>query len=219
MVRPTRFLLLVLTAAALPASAGAAPRNVTGPGVCNGRAISIDEDERLEERTLYFHGSARLGNVDALVEVAQPAYGALRMDGVKPTSDDTKLFLTRPTGTVGNPGYNRNYLHGYWERPLQAEERIVCAGARVHAETTQGGLGAALWLDKITGTAGTPTATAGASAAPGQVSPYVFDFGALDARASKTIVIQLDSTDRLTVTHYDSTSRPSALSYVVVVPA
>jgi hypothetical protein len=209
-------LSLVVLPSAYARAESDVPIPTPGPGVCNGRIIMLEENQKLEERTLYFRGSNRLGNIDAHVEANGGAPG-LVLSPQAPTSTEDKVLAARPTGVIGNPASNRNPHQGYWWRRQPAEERIVCAGARVFAATTTGELTVQLWIDQPRGAAGTVTRSVVGTAPANQVSEFAVNFGALNHVAADNIVVQLDSPTPGALAFYDSTGRPSQLNYVVVV--
>ena len=205
-----------LTLPLMPANAEPIP--TVGPGVCGGRTILLNEGETLAERTLYFTSERPVGNVDGYQDQLQGG-DRLRMVPTAPTAGEDKVMAVRPTGTLGNPNFGRNPLHGYWMSHPTGEERIVCAGARVFAGTTTGSLGFQLWVDQPSGTTAVATDRVTATAAPNQVSEFKANFNALDVVAIDNIVFQLDSAAPGGVAFYDSAARPSSFTYVVVVPA
>lgn len=202
----------------VPAAANE-PVATPGPGVCNERIIMLDEGEALEERTLYFHGTERLGNLDGNQDAQLGGPPRLFMDGTAPTSADDRVYAARPSGVIGNPASNRNPVQGYWRRLLEAPERIVCAEAHVFAGTANGQLTVQLWVDQPRGTAGAVTGSGTATAPANQVSEYAVNFGALDVTAHEDLVVQLDTGPPGALAFYDSSARPSQLRYVAVVTA
>jgi hypothetical protein len=209
-------ILAALTLPVMPATAEPVP--TVGPAVCGGRTIMLNEGETLQERTLYFTSERAVGNVDGYNDQLQGG-DRLRMVPTAPTSDQDKVMAVRPTGTLGNPNFGRNPLHGYWMSHPAAEERIVCAGARVFAGTATGSLGFQLWVDQPSGTAAAVTDKVTATAAANQVSEFKANFNALDVPSFDNIVFQLDSAPPGGVALYDSVAHPSSFTYVVVAPA
>ena len=210
--------LLALPAIGLPASAAVDEAQAATPASCQGRTITLQEGERLEERTLYFHGIAPIGNIDGAQDANAGGAIRLTMDGTGPTTADSKRYFSRPTGVVGNPNSVRNHIQGYWFKQLTGPERIVCGAVKVFAATTTGTLTTQLWVDAPRGVGATVAGSVTGNAPANQISAFETNFGALDITAQDNLLIQLDSATPGALVHYDSTAHPSAFTYAVVVP-
>jgi hypothetical protein len=201
--------------AALPAGA-ASHGEASGP--CGDREIPLADGETLVQRTLFFHGSAPVGNVDGAQDSRDGGASRLFMDATAPTVADHKVYASRPAGAIGAPAFAQNQFLGYWIHGLEAEQRVVCAQATVFAATATGNLPVQLWVDAPRGL-GAPTVTASGKATANQASKYVVNFGALDVEAFDSLLVQLVPDAPGALAYYDSTGRPSSFTYMTVEPA
>lgn len=215
---------IAATALAVPLLASSpSPITVEGPGVCDGRQITLEEGEALEERTRYFHGVERVGNADGYQEIFDGGPTRLTMTADAPagaSEADSKVMTVRPTGVLGNPGLHRNAYQGYWSTPfLDEPERIVCAEANIWAGTPDGVLAVQFWFDTDNlANPATPfrTITVSGSGDP-DLSEYSANLGPVDIEVRDWMTIQLDVSSVGAMAFYDSAAHDSRLDYVVVV--
>ncbi len=209
------FGLVAASVMALPAAAE--PIIVPGPGVCDGRNITLQDGEVLEERTLHLRGSAPVGPVDGWQDVLQGGH-RLYLSSQAPTSATPKVYPVRPTGVLGNPNAHGNPLHGYWWYGLPSgPERMVCAELAVEGVTTDGALGMQIWIDGDLASSSAPDASVVASATPLAQASYQGNFGKINLTPTSHFIVQLDAGPPGAVVTYDSTATVSRFDYVVVV--
>lgn len=181
------------------------------PGVadaCQGREVPLAPGERLVAHSVYMHGQSSLGNDDAAQEVVD-GIPRLVMDQKPPTGTSAKTYVGKNYVAGPNTAVSSNFLLGYWNRQLPKAARVVCAEAVVYAATPSGNLTLQLWGDDAD-----PAVVKGTST-PRAAAPYRVNFGPLDRKVG---VLQVQAVHEApgSLLYYDSTSRPSWLTYVTV---
>ena len=221
MRRLTPLVLLVTLAMAFGSGPATAHEEAA---VCQGRVIPLATDangnpiEKLVEHHLFFHGERPVGNVDAAQELAElGASQHLTMDSTAPAGTQSKVFVHRPV----LPNWNTNYAMSpglaHWTGALPGDQRVVCAQATVHAQTTTGTLNVQLWADKALAEPDPVTTKPGTGGTANQFSTYTANFGPLDFVASMNLIVQLEAPGNALV-QYDSTTASGGLTYVTVEP-
>ncbi len=193
--------------------------------VCQGRVIPLATDangnptEKLVEYHLYFHGERPAGNVDAAQELAElGASQHLTMNATAPTGTQNKVFLSNVgDGARWNTNYAMSPAFAHWTGQLPGDQRIVCAQANVHAQTSTGTLSAQLWSDAALAGTGPITEKPATGGTANQLSDYKVNFGKIDVTASLNLVVQVTSPANALV-QYDSTTASGGLRYVTVEP-
>ena len=192
--------------------------------VCRGRVIPLAKDasgnpiEKLVEHRLFFHGEKPVGNVDAAQELAElGASQHLTMDATAPTGTQNKVFASNVGAGQWNTDYAMSPGLAHWTAQLSGDQRIVCAEANVHAQTSDGSLSAQLWADAELAGAGPITEKSATGGTADELSEYKVNFGKLDFPASLNIVVQLTGSTNALV-QYDSTTASGGLTYVTVEP-
>lgn len=216
---------LALIAVALPSQANVGSTAAL-PAACAGQQPKLEEGQNLVERTLYFHGTSRSGDVDNGNDIVG---SPLLMDTTKPTGADDKYKTSKPL-IFGNDKFASNGVNGYWRYNVASEdgEEVVCAAVSFWAIAPGNTINSLLFLDqaRATQTGANYTAAATASGAaqdgPRQFTATYGRFGSatkgVDATYS-TIVAQFAPPAPGAVLVYDSAARPSSLTYVIATPS
>ncbi len=186
------------------------------PAVCGGKVPATTEDEMLVERTLYFHGTNRLGDVQGGGNVAGTPF---LMDPEAPATAETKYKSSKPV-VFGNDNFGRNAVNGYWLRDLDASQRVVCAGSSFSALASSDTISIILFFDKpYADTTTTPAVSRVNATAPAGngFRTYTGIFN-VDRVAETDISIQFAPAAPGAILAYDSTEAPSSFTYVTVEP-
>lgn len=123
------------------------------PAACEGRSRPphLEADEQLVERTFYFTGPSRIGNIDGLTDPT-----SLRMVEERPSDETSKVYRNAPLSPVFvpinvTPNDPRDPSHAHFERDVAEPVRIVCFAADFWGVSTrEDRFGLALWLDSLT---------------------------------------------------------------------
>ena len=194
--------------------------------VCQGRTIPLATDangnptEKLVEYHLFFHGERPVGNVDSAQELAElGATQHLTMNSTAPTGTESKVFAHNlGDGARWNYDYAMSPALAHWTAHLLGDQRIVCAQATVHAQSTTGTLNAQLWADQALAGTGPITEKPATGGTANQLSTYKVNFGPLNLNASLNLIVQLTGPSSNVVVQYDSTTASGGLTYVTVEP-
>lgn len=219
--RALPLLPLVLALAASPALAGAdADPSAAAelPAACAGKAPVLREGQTLETRTAWFHGTNRVGEPDGN-GVLQTF---MKMDGRRPTTDETKVKTSKP-GVLGNDGTSKNNVNGVWQLDVTEPTQIVCAATTVHAVAPGDAIGAQLRVDIPRSDTTAPNSVVQTQAPAGNgPRAYSGTFGRIGtegALARTDVTVQFAPPAPGAALLYDSTSALSSFTYVVAVPA